>query len=146
MMDPAIDQGLRELRFRHINAFNTNDTATFANNFMPDGVWEIPGATIVGREAIRQKLDDVLAKVEWHIQMNFDAAILSASATEVHARVYFMETGSRGGKSRVLYGVYDEVCVRDGDVWRFAKRTANPLYRGLADLSDPVQLYPAPHA
>jgi uncharacterized protein (TIGR02246 family) len=144
VVDPKIDQALRELRFRHINALNTNNTEAFANNFMPDGVWEIPGANIVGRAAIREKLEQVLKSVAWHIQLNFDAAVLSATETEARSRVYFMETGVRQGKSHLCYGVYDEICVKDGALWRFAKRTANPLYRGPTDLSNPIQLYPAP--
>ena len=148
MADISIDYALRDLRFRQVNAMNTGDTETFANNFLAEGIWECAGSfSLVGRAAIREKADGWRKIFQWLVQINYDAAVLSASETEARARAYFVEYGLRvGGTAQFVFGVYDEVCVWDGGAWRYARRTCYPLYLGPPDLSAPIRQFPAPPA
>ena len=46
------------------------------------------------------------------------------------------EHGKMAGVGSVLnLGTYDDVCVRENGVWRFASRRFRPLYIGPPDLS-----------
>ena len=147
-VENLIAPALSDLRFRHVDAFNTGDTQAFADNFTADGVWDVPGSfSLVGRTAIREKLAAMLGAFDWIFQVNHDAALLSASADEARARVYFVEHGARPGPApQFVFGVYDEVCVREAGGWRYARRTGYPLYRGAPDLLEPIRRYPAPPA
>lgn len=135
-VSPAVIAGVAALRFRLQDALNTKDFAAFADTFAPDGVWELPGVfTLVGREAIASRIAAMIKSEDWLIQGYQGDAVLSATATRAHARAYFTEYGFRGGAPHFVVGVYDEICVRQGGVWRYAKRTSNLSYRGPADLT-----------
>ncbi len=131
---------LADLRFSLVNALNTRDASAFAGTYAEDGVWEVAGGTAsVGRDAIRARLEGVFKRYPWLLQTNHDAKVLSASATEARARVYFSEHGSVEGESRFVMGVYDERCVRRAGAWLYARRTATILYSGPPDLSAPMR-------
>jgi len=147
MTDEAIDKALRDLRFKHVDALNRRDADTFADNFTPDGVWEVPGSfTTTGRKDIRDRLANVMAPAfTWVIQVNYDSTLLSASADAARARVYFTEYCMRtNGEAQFVLGTYHEECVRLDGAWKYARRIAHLIYKGPMDLSGETRFFPPP--
>lgn len=133
---PSVVAAVSALRFRLMDALNTKNFEAFAATFTANGVWEVPGAfSAVGRDAIRGRIEGFIKADDWLTQLYQGDAVLSATSGEAHARAYFTEYGQRAGAPHFVVGVYDEVCVKDRGVWRYAKRTSNLSYRGPADLS-----------
>jgi hypothetical protein len=64
-VDPKIDQQIRALAMKYVEAFNRNDAAALAALYSEDAVWRTPQGTFSGRKAIEKHYADYQFHT-WH--------------------------------------------------------------------------------
>ena len=136
-MDPRIHalldrEALRDLGHRFADACNRRDAEAFRALWVPDGVWTIGdpkpfrGAgveTIVGTFSALLSLWDFFVQLPHApvIRLGGDRAECSWTTTE-HAN------NAMRGEGYLNHGLYDDICVRTPDGWRYASRTYSYVY------------------
>jgi hypothetical protein len=136
---------LADTIFRYIDAVNTADVDAFGQVFMADGLWHCPGLfRCEGREEIHTMIEAAMGRYDWLFQVSYNSAVVSATSSEIRGRTYVSEYGANAGGGHFMLAVYDDRCMPDGDIWRFAERRCSLLYRGTSALTAPAIAYPAP--
>ena len=144
-MDLEAIEGVRDLVLRYADAINLYDTDQFGDVFAEDGVWDVQGYyKVSGRASVRDMFIDVRGRFDWVYQVVHGTRVLSVEKDSARARSYVVEYGNLRGNGYFFLASYQDECVRQDGVWRFAYRTCDPLYVGLPDLSAPLKAYPAP--
>jgi hypothetical protein len=118
-------EGVRAAIAAYTHALDDGRTDDVVATFCPDGACDLPGmGAHDGHEALRA------AYARWtprrpqrHLVVN--TLVTDWDDTEAHATsdVVFLLHGDAGWAVQVV-GRYDDVLHRDGDVWRFHRRTA----------------------
>ena len=140
-----------ELAIRHLvavyaDAVNRRDEPLWASTWADDGIWDLMGNEITGKNAVVDMWNNAMNGFEFVVQLVYQGTleIDGASAT---GRWYLSEhLRPRGSKSgRVNIGTYADQYQRVDDKWLFARRTYNILYNdeGKGDMSGMVIPLPA---
>ena len=98
--------------------------------FLPDAIWEVPSMEISsqGRDNIRSLMENLMAPIEYLVQINAPAVIVVDDDT-ASARSMIRESAkfrNRAGLMDVV-GQYVDRLERTPDGWKFARRTFTVL-------------------
>lgn len=138
-------EGVRDLVLRYVDAINSYDLDEFADTFASDATWDVRGRfSGQGREHIKETFKTQISRSDWIFQVVHGTRVLKVADETATARSYIAEHGHRGGAGHYMFAVYQDECVRQDGVWRFAHRVCDALYYGPPDLSAPLLVYPAP--
>lgn len=129
---------IRALIERYADAVNRRYAEDFSALWSDDGVWEVFGQRITGRDAL---------VAAWTAAMRSFAFVFHVA----HSAVIQVEgDGARGrwtiseqlvdlrGAPGLLLALYHDEYRRESGAWRIAERRLQPLYQGPPDLSGPL--------
>jgi uncharacterized protein (TIGR02246 family) len=133
MGDRASDvEALRQLPHRYCDALVRRDWDDFGRLFAPDAVWHIPepfNIHAVGRDEIVAIVAAAFEGLAFHVQTIGIFVIDTVDAERARMRTTVHEVARQlDGTGILLFGVYDDECVRLGSEWRFKSRTLQLLY------------------
>ena len=119
-----VAEGVRAAIAEYTQALDDGRTDDVVATFCPDGVSEVPGqGTFEGHDALRS------AYAQWapqrpqrHLVLNTLVTDWSTDSATAISDVVFLCLG-RAGWAVQLVGRYHDVLHRDGDRWRFHRRT-----------------------
>ena len=119
------ENAIQKLLSTYSQAASAGDWDRAIGTYMPDGVWDIPhlGMRLEGQKAIRAALNDMVAKMDYVIQMNSPALIeLTGNTATAHRGI--RECGKSKGKDGgfEFLGFYADKLVRTDDGWKFVRR------------------------
>lgn len=146
MSNPVEDElAIRHLVAAYADAVNRRDEALWASTWTNDGVWDLMGNEIVGKDAIVGMWNNAMGGFDFVAQLVYQGTleINGASAT---GRWYLAEhlrpQGSEGGMFNI--GTYVDKYQRVDDKWLFSRRTYKVLYNdeGKGDMSGMVMPFP----
>ena len=139
MSNPVEDElAIRHLVAVYADAVNRRDGLLWASTWAEDGVWDLMGNVITGKDAVVAMWTNAMNGFEFVVQLVYQGTleIDGASAT---GRWYLAEhlrpQGSQSGRFNV--GTYADKYQRVDDEWLFTRRTYNVLYNdeGKGDMS-----------
>jgi ketosteroid isomerase-like protein len=140
------DLGVRDLVARSCDAVARGDIDMWAACWRDDGEWIIPGrGPVQGVAQLRAAFAPLRAEMDLCVQEVLSGWV-EATGDTATARWYLRETQRSSSGGHEILGCYDDVVVRDGHGWRFARRRFWVLYRGPRDLSGTVFRTPPPAA
>ena len=122
-----IDQvAIQQLIARYIESASSGNIDGVGSTFADDGVWEVPAfpMRVVGPEAIKAKISELLQPMEYLVQLGAPASI-TVNGDRATARSAMREGCKFKGKNVAaeILGVYDDDLVRTAQGWKFARRT-----------------------
>jgi uncharacterized protein (TIGR02246 family) len=139
----ADELALRELVARYADAVCRRDAAAWGATWAADGEWQIMGQTAQGRDEIVALWERFMAGIPQVIQIPHEG-LIEIDGARASLRWYVTEQGKLAdGSALVMTGIYLDECVKEDEVWLFAKRVFHSLYSGPPDLSADFQPLPA---
>ena len=147
MSNPAEDElAIRHLVAAYADAVNRRDGPLWASTWAEDGVWDLMGNEITGKDAVVDMWNNAMNGFEFVVQLVYQGTleIDGASAT---GRWYLAEhlrpQGSQSGRFNI--GTYADKYQRIDGKWLFTRRTYNVLYddEGKGDMSGMIIPMPA---
>lgn len=115
---------IRNLVARFTDAVNERDIASFRQLWTDDAVWEI-GPPLQSRaegvDEIAALLSRLLQTEQYFLQMTH-SGVIEIEGDRATARFVERERGRGESSYYDSLAVYEDVLVREGDGWRFAKR------------------------
>lgn len=117
------DQAVRDVVAHLLDAVARGDVDAWVRCWHADGVWVLPGVGEVrGAAALREKFATLRAEYELCVQELLFGWV-DVAGDRATGRWYLRELERpRHGTGQELLGCYDDVMVRDGAGWRFARR------------------------
>lgn len=131
----AAELEIRDLVARYAAAVTTRDAATWAATWADDGEWEVLGRSARGRQDVVALFEKLISGLPFVTQQASDGRIRVDGDRATGAWQITEFAKMPGGGSLLNLGTYDDECVRENGVWRFAVRRFRPLYIGPPDLS-----------
>lgn len=118
---------IRELIDTYADAVTRNDAAAWAATWAQDGVWSIPDGngqtlTAYGREAIVALWTEAMKQFPGLVFQAWPGAI-TINGPRAAIRSYTCEAYRGETGATIVRGSYDDICVKQGDQWRFYRRT-----------------------
>lgn len=126
---------VRELNAAYVDAVMRRDAEAMASVWASDGRWYFLGEWIEG-------LENIIAR--WRKAMDGFPVVchqliseqISVSGNEAHSRVYLAEEVVTADQQPLKFvGVYNDVCTRLEDGWRYASRRFDLIYQGPGSLN-----------
>lgn len=137
MTNPAwADQiAIRELNAAYADAVIRRDADAWSSLWAPNGRWYFLGEWIEGRDNIRARWQDTMSGfpiVHHHITSEQTTVF----GDEARSRVYLAEevVTTESASLRFL-GVYNDICIRLDEGWRYGSRRFDLLYQGPGSLN-----------
>jgi uncharacterized protein (TIGR02246 family) len=118
---------IRDLIDSYSDAVNRGNADDWIATWDENGIWALRGQEIIGRAAIREAWVSAMAN---YVLVSFRAfpGAISVSGRSAALRVHTLEyLIPHEGPSRWQHGLYDDVLVSDGSMWRFAQRSFSVL-------------------
>ena len=138
-------QCINGLYFEYCEAINSYDKDRYADTFCKDAVLESTGQPpMVGRDAIRSKVDLQKFGIKWLFQIPPRFHILEHSNESARVRAYTVEISNRNKTGNYYLSTYLDHCVLEDGSWRFKHRLGDVLYSGTPDLMGERVIYPMP--
>ena len=144
MSDTVSDElAIRNLVARYSDGVNRRDGALWSDTWAAEGEWLLMGNPTRGREAILALWEKLMQGFPFVMQL------VHSGTVEIQGDrgtgCWYLTEISRApdGKAGSSVGVYHDQYVREGEVWRFAKRKFDLLYMGPPDLSGQLIPYPS---
>jgi hypothetical protein len=135
-MKSSVEEAVRNLTGRYCAAVVDFDRDVFGACWMTDAQWHARGNVIEGRDRIVRVFEKLRGQYSLCVQELLSGVIEPASETEAAATWQIRELQFPiDGAGVQLIGIYADLCVLDGDRWRFASRSFRELYRGPLDTS-----------
>ena len=135
----ADELALRELVARYADAVCRRDAAAWRATWAADGEWQIMGQTVQGRDEIVALWERLMGGIPQVIQIPHEG-LIEIEGDRASLRWYVTEQGKLAdGSALVMSGVYLDECVKEDEIWLFAKRVFHSLYSGPPDLSADFQ-------
>ncbi|MBU6269068.1 MAG: SgcJ/EcaC family oxidoreductase [Sphingomonadales bacterium] len=128
-MDPAVQQlideaAIRALAAAYSDAVTHLDATRAAAVYAEDGTVEIVGNALTGRAAIEAGMKASFAEFQL-LQLIEHGGMVTVTGDSATARWSTIELAVRRGRQdlNVIFGRYDDQCVRTADGWKYLKRT-----------------------
>jgi hypothetical protein len=114
-----------------------NDADAWVATWADDGVWDMGGAQIEGREELGSVWKSAMAGFEQVIQVVYNGTVQVDEGTGAGSgRWYIGEfLDPVDGPSQMLLAYYDDDYTRSEGAWLFSRRKLVRLYSGPPDLS-----------
>jgi uncharacterized protein (TIGR02246 family) len=120
---------------RYADAVMRHDADDWGACWAEDGEWDTGAPEPVrGREAIVEAWKAAMAGLSFAVFM-VQPSIVEVDGDTGTSRSYVEEVLEAGGKSFMVYGVYNDEVIRENGAWRFKARHYNVLYNGPVDLA-----------
>lgn len=134
---------IRQLVERYADAVQRIDADDWADCWAPDGVWDLGGRAIEGRDAVVGFWKQVMPTFPFVVQVVHSGVITSVDGDRATGRWYLSEYMHRAdGAAAHGIGCYRDEYVRIGGEWKFARRRYDLLYSGPPDLSGQANPHP----
>lgn len=120
-----VDAGVRRAIAAYTQALDDGRTDDVLATFCPDGSIDIPGmGTHEGHDALRAAYDGwAPRRPQRHLVLNTLITGWDDDEASAISDIVFLLLGTQGWAVQIV-GRYDDVLHRDGDAWRFHRRTA----------------------
>lgn len=137
MVDAASqdERAIRALIERYADAVNRRAAADWAALWSADGVWQVFGTAIRGREAVVAAWSGAMARFRlvFHVA---HGAVIEVDGDGARGRWTISEQLVDGeGRASLLLALYHDAYRREDGAWRIVERRLEPLYQGPPDLS-----------
>jgi uncharacterized protein (TIGR02246 family) len=127
----ADELAIHRLAAAYTDAINRNDPVEAAETYALDGSLLMrDGSPLVGRDAVRAFLVDLLARYEYVAQMTPSGLVRLDGDTAAARWQVFAFQKPRDASPRLLIGRYEDEVVRTAEGWRFAHRRFTARYLG----------------
>ena len=128
---------IRALIERYADAVNRRDADDWAGLWSEDGVWEMFGHRIAGRQAVVDAWQGAMRGFPFVFHV-VHSAVIEVQGDHARGRWTVSEqlVDARGAPALLLALYHDEYRCESG-AWRIAGRRLEPLYQGPPDLSAP---------
>ena len=143
MSASADELAIRQLAARYIDAVNRRDEGDWTATWSRDGVWNLMGMQVSGRDAVVATWKGAMGTFRWVVMM-LGSGTIELDGDTASGRWYLTEhlVGQDGNASMVL-GVYDDRYRREEGAWVFSERRYQMLYRGTVEMAGQWQPYQA---
>lgn len=137
--DASADElAIRNLVARYADAVNRRDQAEWAGTWCEDGVWELLGQHLAGREPVMKFWNAAMASLKFVVQ-EVHAGFVVVEGDEGKGRFTMTERAvSQQGDRTLMSALYHDRYRFEAGTWRFAARRLEVLYHGPPDLSGPL--------
>lgn len=135
MADTLHDElAIRALIERYADAVNRRDAADFTALWTGDGVWEVFGTEIQGRDAVAGAWRGAMQGFAFVFHVAH-SAVIDVRGDEASGRWSVSEQlVDAKGEPGILLALYHDTYRRE-DGWKIARRRLEPLYQGPPDLT-----------
>jgi ketosteroid isomerase-like protein len=139
MSEPREDDlAIRALIERYADAVNRRDAQDWAALWSDDGVWEVFGQRITGRDAVVAAWTAAMRGFSFVFHVVHSAVIdVEVDAARARWSVSEQLVDARGVPG-LLLALYHDEYRRESGAWRIVRRRLEPLYQGPPDLSGPL--------
>jgi ketosteroid isomerase-like protein len=121
---------IQETISRYHEGASTLDVSRIVATFLPDAIWEVPslGIRSEGLDGIRKQMTDLVASIEYLVQINAPA-IIDIEGDVASARSLIRECAKfqDGGVLMDVVGQFVDRLERTPEGWKFAQRTFNVI-------------------
>tara|TARA_R110000823_G_scaffold130015_12_gene257892 strand:- start:3990 stop:4418 length:429 start_codon:yes stop_codon:yes gene_type:complete len=129
------DLALRNLMARYVDGVNRFDADTWIDTWAADGVWNLLGNPVSGRDNILALWQQMMQSFEFALLLP-NSSLYEVEGDTAHGHWYLREYGrDHAGNRSALISRYDDICVRENGRWLFSRRDYHILYNGPPDLS-----------
>jgi len=133
---------IRSLVARYSDAVARRDTTDWAATWAPDGVWQIMGRAVEGREEVTALWSKLMGGLSFVLQLP-NAGLIELDGDRAKGRWYITEHGKmENGTALLTLGVYHDEYVRGPTGWSFQRRRFDVLHMGPPDLSGQIVPFP----
>lgn len=131
----ADERAIRNLIERYADAVNRRDAADWAALWTADGVWEVFGGVIAGRDAVLAAWTGAMQGFSFVFHVAHSAVIEPEGDAARGRWTVSEQLVDAKGRAALLLALYHDTYRREAGGWRIARRRLEPLYQGLPDLS-----------
>jgi uncharacterized protein (TIGR02246 family) len=128
---------IRELVERYADAVNRRDAADWAALWTADGVWEVFGAPIAGREAVVNAWRQAMNGFPFVFHLVHPAVIEVVGNSAREGWTISEQLVDTNGRPVLLLALYHDDYRRESGAWRIARWRLEPKYQGPPDLAGP---------
>ncbi len=128
---------VRALIERYADSVNRRDARDWAALWTEDGVWELFGGEIAGREAVVAAWRAAMEGIPFVFHVPHSAVIEVDGDRATGRWTVSEQLVDAQGQPAVLLALYHDEYRREAGAWKIARRRLQPLYQGPADLSGP---------
>ncbi|MGL4565096.1 MAG: YybH family protein [Halioglobus sp.] len=127
---------LRNLMGRYADAVNRRDADAWVATWATDGVWNLLGNPVSGRDNILALWQQMMASFEFALMLPSSCLFdVSGDTASGHWYLHEYTRDLQGNASTVLSRYLDTDIRRNNGQWLFQSRQYNFIYNGPADLS-----------
>ena len=129
---------VRTLIARYADSVNRRDPDDWANLWTEDGVWEVFGGEIAGRDAVVGAWSAAMNGFSFVFHVAH-SAVIEVDGDRAKGRWTVSEQlVNTQGQPGLLLALYHDDYRREAGAWKIARRRLQPLYQGPPDLSGPL--------
>lgn len=125
-------EAIRDLGYRFADACNRRDMVAFRALWIPEGVWDIGAPKTFrseGIETIAGTCSYLLALWDFFVQMPH-APVITVEGDRATSSWTMTEHANNAEQNQgyLNYGMYDDVCVRTPEGWKYKSRSYRYIY------------------
>ena len=129
------ESALRNLMARYVDAVNRSDAAAWASTWAADGVWNLLGAPVTGRDNILALWQQMMGGFEFAIMMP-SSCLFDITGDTASGHWYLQEyTRDLEGNGSIVLSRYADTYVKQEGEWLYQSREYGFIYHGTPDLS-----------
>jgi len=126
---------LRNLMGRYADAVNRRDADAWVATWSPDGVWNLLGNPVSGRDNILALWQQMMGSFEFALMLP-SSCLFQVNGDSASGHWYLHEyTRDLQGTATTVLSRYLDTYVKQGGQWLFRSRHYSFIYNGPADLS-----------
>ncbi len=146
MTNPVEDElAIRQLVAAYADAVNRRDEALWAGTWADDGVWDLRGNVVEGRDAVVAMWKGAMGGFSFVAQLVYQGT-LEITGDRATGRWYLSEhlRPADSDTGRFTIGSYADDYIKVGGKWKFRKRSYDVLYNdeGTGNMSGTVLPFP----
>ena len=129
------ESALRNLMARYVDAVMRNDAAAWASTWAADGVWNLMGTPVTGRDNILGLWQQMMGSFEFAIMMP-STCLFDITGDTASGHWYLQEyTRDLEGNGNIVLSRYLDTYVKQDGQWLYQSREYGFIYHGAPDLS-----------
>jgi uncharacterized protein (TIGR02246 family) len=129
------DLALRNLMARYIDAVNRNDADAWIATWAEDGVWNLMGEPVSGRNNVLTMWQQMMGNFEFAVMMP-SSCLFTVDGDTASGHWYLHEyLRDQQGTGVTILSRYLDTYTRQDGQWLYQSRVYNIIYNGPADLS-----------
>jgi hypothetical protein len=124
---------IRNLVARAADATCRRDPDQWVDTWAEDGIWQLSGESIQGREELRGRWIAGMAKFPYVALLVFNSEVIVKDSTGTGSWYILELNRNVADETRMMVGNYTDEYVRTAEGWRFARRSYQRMYLGPLD-------------